>query len=232
MKRILFSAAGLTLSLSLSAQDCKNYFFLNNSEVVMTVFDRKGKDAGKLVYTIHNAAKSGSSIAANYNSEFFTEKGKSITKSTGKFKCVNGTAYMDAKASINSQSMAAYKDMDIKADEVYIEYPSKLSSGQKLKDVTYSMEVYNKGTLFSTLTIKQNNRKIEAKETITTPAGNWEAWKITYDSEFKATIAGIGIPVSMKVTEWFAPGFGVVKSETFNKNGKSLGSTLITSIKK
>jgi len=38
--------------------------------------------------------------------------------------------------------------------------------------------------------------------------------------------------MNFKVTEWFAPGFGVVKSETYARNGKLLGSTQLTSLKK
>ncbi len=45
-------------------------------------------------------------------------------------------------------------------------------------------------------------------------------------------MSGIGIPVNMVVNEWFVPGFGVVKTESYNKKGKLMGSTLLTSIKK
>jgi hypothetical protein len=36
----------------------------------------------------------------------------------------------------------------------------------------------------------------------------------------------------MQVKEWFAPNFGIVKTESNAKNGKLMGSTLIPSIKK
>jgi hypothetical protein len=36
---------------------------------------------------------------------------------------------------------------------------------------------------------------------------------------------GVGIPVNIEGTEWFAPGFGIVKTESKH------GSTAITSIK-
>jgi hypothetical protein len=123
---------------------------------------------------------------------------------------------------------------EVKADEVFIEYPATMSAGQTLKDANFKMEMYNKGTLFTTMTFDETNRKVEGKEAITTPAGTWECWKITYEGKIKATMApmNIGIPINMQGTEWFAPGFGIVKTESFNKNGKFLASTLITSIKK
>ena len=53
---------------------------------------------------------------------------------------------------------------------------------------------------------------MEGKESITTPAGTWNTYKITYHNKVTMKI-GIGIPMNMDVTEWYAPGFGVVKTE-------------------
>jgi hypothetical protein len=67
-------------------------------------------------------------------------------------------------------------------------------------------------------------RKVTGKESLTTPAGTWDCFTITYHSKMIFKM-GIGIPMNSDVTEWYAPGFGVVKTES---NG---GSTLITSVK-
>lgn len=104
---------------------------------------------------------------------------------------------------------------------------------QSLKDANVKMKVH-KGSIFSVLSLDATNRKVAGKESITTPAGTWDCWKITYDGRFRATIggpSGIGVPFNFKAIEWFAPGFGIVKTETFNKNENLLGSTLITSVK-
>lgn len=220
-------------AFGVSAQNCNGfYFFTNNAEVVMTVYDKKGAEGGKLTYKISGVNKSGNNATADFTSEFVDDKGKSLSKGAGKLKCNAGVLYVDAKVSVPQTSMAAYKDMDVKGEESFVEYPSSMSVGQTLKDVNFSMEVHNKGSLFSTITLTQENRKVIGKENISSPAGTWECWKISYDAQFKATMMGIGIPINMKATEWFAPGFGLVKSESFSKNGKLLGSTLITSVNK
>jgi hypothetical protein len=128
--------------------------------------------------------------------------------------------------------MAMYKDMEVKADDAFIEYPSTVTDGQSLKDASFKMETYKNGVTYSTINLDQTNRKVIGKESVTTPAGTWECWKITYDSKFKINMGGIGIPMNMQGTEWFAPGFGIVKTEVANKNGKLMGSTMITSVKK
>lgn len=226
--------AFLVVSTAFS-QNCSGYYYLSNSSVVMTTYDKKAKESGKVTYTITDIKKTGDAITANFTSEMIDEKGKSLSKGSGKYKCTGGNLFIDAKTTMPQEQMSAYKDMDVKADEVFIEYPASFSSGQSLKDANFKMNVVNKGSAFSTITMDQTNRKVEGKESVTTPAGTWECWKISYDGRFRATVggpSGIGIPFNFKSTEWFAPGFGIVKTETYNKNGKLIGSTLITAVKK
>jgi hypothetical protein len=217
------------------AQDCSGYYYLNNGSVEMTSYDRKQKENGKVTYTISNINKSGGVTTASFQSEMVDEKGKSLSKSAGVYKCNGGSLFIDARVAMPQEQMAAYKDMEVKAEEVFIEYPSNIAAGQSLKDLNFKMDIINKGSAFSSISLDQTNRKVEGKETVTTPAGTWDCWKIIYDGRFRATIGGptgIGMPVNFKCTEWLAPGFGIVKTETYNKNGKLMGSTLITAIKK
>ncbi len=235
MKTFLACFITLLSFANASAQNCSGYYYLTNSQVEMTTYDKKAKESGKLTYTISGVNKNGAEITAGFVSEMKDEKGKSLSKGSGKYKCNGGNLFIDAKVAMPQEQMAAYKDMDVKADEVFIEYPNTLTVGTSLKDASFKMDIINKGSVFSTTTLEQTNRKVEGKETVTSPAGTWECWKITYDGRFRATIggpSGIGIPFNFKSTEWFAPGFGIVKTETFNKNGKLIGSTLITSVKK
>ncbi|MDP4262674.1 MAG: hypothetical protein Q8941_09100 [Bacteroidota bacterium] len=234
MKTVIFFISLLLAAANSRAQDCKGFYYLNNGEVQMTLYDKKFQESGKLTYTITDASNTGSTATANFTTEMVNEKGKSLSRGSGKYKCTGGVMYVDARVAMPQEQLSAYKDMDVKADEVFIEYPSVLSAGQILKDVHFKMEVYNKGNLFSTVTFDEINRKAEGKETFTTHAGSWECWKISYDVKFKASMApmNIGIPMNMQCTEWLAPGFGVVKTETYNKNGKLMGSSQITSVKK
>jgi len=234
MKHLLSSLLLLAGFISLSAQDCKGYYYLSNSEVQMTTYGKKGEESGKLTYKISDIKKEASGTTASFTSEMVNEKGKTLSKGAGKYKCTGGVMFIDAKASLPGDQMEAYKDMEVKADDAFIEYPANLSEGQTLKDANFKMQTYSKSTLNSTITFDEINRKVIGKETITTPAGTWECWKITYDGKFKAQMAplNIGIPFSFQCTEWFAPGFGIVKSETKNKNGKLMGSMMITALKK
>jgi len=211
--------------IAATAQDCKSYFFLqNNKTIEMTLYGKKNDVVGKNVYQVSNVSNAGGSVSSDVNSEMFDKKGKSIVKSTASYKCTGGVMMMDMKAMIPSQQAAQFK-MDAKADNVYIEYPVNMKAGDNLKDASMTMEVNNNGAQ-QTLSINVTNRKVEGKESITTPAGTWECFKITSHNKITMKMGPIGIPMNMDVTEWFAPGFGVVKTES-NKGG----TTLITSVK-
>lgn len=227
---------GLILPTRFSSfsQECTGYYYLkNNTEIVMTNYDKKDQESGKVTFKITDLKNEGGVVSAHFSSEAVNDKGKRISGGEGIYKCSGGVMYIDARVSLPSEQMSAYKDMDVKADEVYIEYPASLSAGQSLPDADFKMTVSNKGTPMSEITYRQMQRKVEGKESVTTPAGTWECWKISSTGYFKAGIAGsgIGIPFNFQTTEWFAPGFGVVKTVTLTKNGKMAGYSMISSVK-
>ncbi len=72
------------------------------------------------------------------------------------------------------------------------------------------------------------NRKVEAKETITTPAGTFECYKIS--SEISSKVAFVN--QKFKSVDWFAKGVGMVRTETYDKKGKLESYALLTKFEK
>ena len=213
------------ISASALSQNCSNYFFLqNNKTIEMTILNGKGKESGKMIYAVSNGTKSGSSATATVNSEFIDAKGSSITKAANNVKCDNGVMMMDMTMFIPAGQQQQMKG-SATASNVYLEYPASMKEGDILKDGVFSMDYESAAGMKSAIEISITDRKVIGKESVTTPAGTWECVKITTKNKITSRIAGIGIPIKMDVTEWFAPGFGVVKTESRS------GSTEITSIK-
>jgi hypothetical protein len=212
MKKILLLAT-LALGFKANAQSCSNYYFLqNNKTIEMAMFSKNDKPAGKLVYNVTNVQKSGGMLSSTINEEMFNDNGKSLSKGVINMKCNGGVYMMDLKSFIPQQQAAQLKDIDAKS-EFYLEYPAGIKVGDVLKDGSFTMNMNNGMSAEMEIT----NRKVEAEEEVTTPAGTWKCMKITYHSKVKTKIGGIGIPFNMDQTEWYAPGFGVVRS-TSNKN--------------
>jgi len=189
----------------------------------MTISNKKGKDVGKNTYTVSDVTKSGGTVSSTINSEFVDTKGKTISKGTNNMKCTGGVMMMDVKAFIPS---AQQEQMGSVAGggEVYIEYPSNMKEGDALKDALFAMDFKTQAGMGGSIKLEMTNRKVTGKENVTTPAGTWDCYKITYHSKMIFKI-GIGIPMNSDVTEWYAPGFGIVKTES------NSGKTEITAVK-
>jgi len=224
MKNILFFALLLATSDTFS-QNCNTYYFLqNNKTIEMTIYNKKGEENGKQVYMVSKVETSGDNVTATLNSEFFDKKGKSTIKAVNEIKCSGGVMMMDMKMSMPQGQSSQFKDPNATATNVYIEYPPGMKEGDNLKDAAMKIDIDNNG-MKQTVDMQVINRKVQGKESITTTAGTWECYKITNTTKMKIKTMGIGVPVNTDVTEWFAPGFGVVKSESKG------GGTAITAIR-
>ena len=126
------------------------------------------------------------------------------------------------------ESMQAYKDMDITVKSDEIEIPDNPKPGDVLKGGTVSLNVNTEGMKMMNMTMTISDRKVEAIENITTPAGTFECIKISYSFQSKMMM----INVQGSGVEWIARGVGTVRSESYAKNGKLTGYTELTAIKK
>ncbi len=224
MKKLFLSVLSLT-NLYCFSQNCTDFYYMqNNKTVEITITNKKGKETGKNVYTISNVQQSGGTITSIVNSEFIKSKGDTVSKATNNIKCVGGIIMMDMKMFIPSAQEEQMGTTSASAQSAYLEYPSNMKEGDELKDGQFGMDFKTQSGIGAHINIDITKRKVQGKESVTTPAGRWNCFKITYHSKVVMKI-GIGIPVNMDVTEWYAPGFGVVKTESGG------GTTVITSIK-
>ena len=76
MKKILLLAL-LFLCRSAFSQNCGDYYyFQNNKTVEISITNKKGKETGKLVYTISDVGKKGSATISTIHSEMFDKNGR------------------------------------------------------------------------------------------------------------------------------------------------------------
>jgi len=106
-------------------------------------------------------------------------------------------------------------------------FPSDLSVGDELPDASITVSIKSSGVNMFTMTVWITNRKVEAREEMTTPAGTFDCFKMSYDIETKMMVK-----VQSKAVQWFTEDVGMVKSESYNKNGKLVGYSLLTDLQK
>ncbi|MDG1730649.1 MAG: hypothetical protein P8K68_02295 [Algibacter sp.] len=208
---------------SVSQSACKAYYpFEKGVTFEITNYNKKGKKEGVVNYKVTNIDNN----VATIKTTIFDAKGKEITTSDYKITCEGNTISIDFKSLINPDMFQQYKDMDMDITGTNVELPNDLQVGQSLKDAYMNMAI-NMGGMTMNMSIDMLNRKVDKKESITTPAGTFDCFALSYDSEMK-----VGMKISFKIKEWLSEGVGVVKSESYNKNGKLMGYSELTSFKK
>jgi hypothetical protein len=227
MKKIYsysFIGALLVLTSVVSfAQDCTLYYpSKKGTEITMKSYDEKDKLTSMSTSKIIDVT--GGTIQVE--SEVFDAKEKSMGKSTFNLSCKDGEFVVDLSGYLKGVNMDAYKDMEVKVETEDMHMPGSLKAGDVLDDGEMTMKISNQGFTFMTIKVKVYNRKVEAIENVTTPAGTFECAKISYDIDTK-----VGIAAKFKGIEWTSKNVGVVKSESYNSKGKLQGYTLLTSLK-
>lgn len=233
MKKIIgyFTTALLLCSFTLLPGDCNTLLFFNEgTSTTITSYNDDGKVTGttKTLYTKVSKTPLGASV--NASQENFDKKGKSVTKTDYTLKCEKGTLIIDMKMMMPNQQAEAYKDMEVTMDGSNLEFPSDLNVGSSLKDAEVRFTVKTKDGMvmpMSNFAVKIYNRKVEAKESITTPAGTFECYKITENAETKTMFT-----IKTKTITWFSFEAGNVKTESYKENGKFVSKSELTELKK
>ncbi|RFM36010.1 TapB family protein [Chitinophaga silvisoli] len=236
MKKKMFLAASLVLAAQLlygQQQDCKSYYFLqNNAEVEMSIYDGNGKLVAKNIEKVLNVNRTANVISSNFSTTLKDENGKDLSTGKGKFKCTGAEILLDMQMAMPNIPQLQNMKMEGGSDEIFIAYPSTMKEGQALPGGEKEMRGNMNGMEIS-MTLKVSDRKVVGKEKVTTPAGTWECFKIAYKLGLSVQMMGTNFPMDLDVnaTEWFAPGFGIVKTDT-ERGGSMLGSMKITAFKK
>lgn len=228
MKKFITTIMCLVTSVTVgTAQTCDQFINAGNGKkFVYNNLDAKGNKQGAVSYS--SIKKDATTLT--YHNEVSDKNGKAIGSGDFDITC-NGTALkIDMRSFIPATSAKQFSNMQMEGDGKYLTYPLDLKAGDKLEDGSATITVINNGSKFSEMQINLTNRTVEGSESVQTNAGTFDCFKITYDSYFKAKIMGIGIPINMKVTEWFSPKLGrFVKSETYRKD-RLAGSMVLESI--
>ena len=214
------------LGLTGHAQDCTLYYPGDEGTVLeIEHFERKGKITGSTLQKIIRKETSGSSIFWTVQNTIKDDKGEELMDTEMTFECRDGVFYFDMNNYLSGESMAAFESMEFSIEGDNLEFPPAMKAGDVLKDGQIRMIIEQMQALNTTTTIM--NRTVEAVENITTKAGTFECFKISYDIETKAVMT-----FRAKGTEWIAKDIGVVRSESYNKNGKLTGYSELARLEK
>ncbi|WP_291967551.1 hypothetical protein [Maribacter sp.] len=219
---LLFLAA----TISLYSQDNCSKFYPMNEGVSMeyTNYNKKGKVEGVSSYKVVKAVNNENATNATLAIDLKDNKGKNAYSTTYNLTCTGNMVTLDYESLLPTEMMEQYGDMDIEISGNDIEIPNDLSVGQKLNDANVAMKISMSGINMN-MTVDMTNRNVEKKESISTPAGTYDCYVLYSENRSKMMMANQVYPSRV----WLAEGVGMVKQETYKKNGDLMSSTLLTS---
>lgn len=209
---------------------CEEIFFpaKEGTVLVYKTFDKKDKETNMVRYTITHLTINGNDMDITYLCESFDSKEKPVFKEEVTIHKKGDKLYFDMSNFINKA--AFQKDGEIPA-EVQItgnnmEIPSNPNPGDILPDANVVMAM-KMGFISMKMSAEVTNRKVEAIEDITVKGGTFKCYKFTSDVNSSA----MGFKMKSKNIDWYAKGIGIVRSESFDKNGNLQSHTELIEVK-
>ena len=197
--------------------------FKEGTVLVMESYDGKDKFQSRSETTITNFDETSTGYSATVAYKLSDKKDKVTSEGEYKMECDHGVIKIDMSGFIPAESMAAFEDMDVEITTDQLAYPSSLESGQVLNDASFSLTA-SSGPIPMKMDFDITNRKVEGKESVTTPAGDFDCYKITYNTHTKMMMANM----NFNAVEYLSEKCGVVKTESYKSNGNLIGYTLLT----
>lgn len=216
MKALLVFAA---LFLSAAVLKSEEIFFPTKVGTILVykTFDKKDKETNTLKYTIKNSTVSGNDMDITYQCESYDAKQKSIYKEDITIHKKGDKLYFDMSNFINKAALQKNGEIspEVTVTGNNLEMPSNPKEGDLLPDATVTMAM-SLGFMTMKMSATVANRKLEAIENITVKGGTFKCYKFTSD----VTSTAMGMKMSFKNKDWYSKGIGVVRTESYDKNGK------------
>ncbi len=227
MKTLLTYCLLLAATFTFAQDDCKPYLpgTVGDSWEI-TSYSKKDKVTGTITYEILSITESDSTTTYEVQSTFFDEKGEQTYQSTYEAMCENGVFHLDMTVMMDGNTMAAYESMEVEVDATEFEVPEMNESAiGPLEDGTLKVKIASNGVNMMTMTVNVTDREIESLEEVTTEAGTFECLKMTQTVNTRMIMK-----IESSSIEWYSEGIGMVRSESYNKNGKLTGYSVLTKL--
>ncbi|MBI3134886.1 MAG: hypothetical protein HYZ14_09465 [Bacteroidetes bacterium] len=206
---------------------CDGYYMVEKG-VTLEYKDYNAKDklTGSQLSTITELVDVAGVLNATVHSITKDDKDKVTTEGDFKFTCKNGEITIDMKSMMDQEMAEGFEDMEVTIDQSNLVYPSTFTEGQTLPDGTMTMKVSSSGMVIMTMVMQVVERKVEAFESVTTPAGTFECVKLSQVTKTEM----MGMKTSTKSTDWFTMGVGSVRHEMYDKDGALASYRILTQI--
>lgn len=228
MKTIQLLIMSLLIAAPLSAQyNCSKFYpFSEGATSEITMTNKKGKVEGIVVYKVHSIRSEGGVDIAKMSNTIKDAKGNAVIENEYDVTCKEGVVSFDFKSLNRPQMLQQMEGVEYDMKGTNIDLPNNLKVGQELPEGKLEIAISYQGMNMNMNTYLKD-RRVEGKETITTPAGTFECYIISSTMEMQSMASQM-----MRSKQWIAEGVGVVKVIDYDKKGNVRSKGLLTSFTK
>ena len=235
MKNLVLTLLSLLFFSRVFAQECDDNFYRMEEGAVfhLTYYDKKDKVTTRQENVVNEVDQSGGTLEATIGTKLFDKKDKLITDGSFIVICEGTGVKIDMNQMLQSMDqLKSMENMETEIESDYISLPNDMSVGQELPDskTTLTMKMGDSGSNMMSSEVMITDRKVVGQEEVTTPAGTFDCFKITYNTEVDMKVMGMNRTSSYPGVHWFARNVGMVKSESYDQKGKLDSYMLLTKL--
>ncbi|MFM1879212.1 MAG: hypothetical protein RLZZ241_2078 [Bacteroidota bacterium] len=211
-----------------NAQECSSYFPLQKGlRLEYQMLNDKGKSEGSQWQEITSITETPEGTRAEMKMGHKDAKGKEVFSTDYGFLCTRNAVIFDFKSLMSGPMAEQFEDTEVEISGIDLEWPNTLEVGMELPDASIEMKL-NMGGMNMSFNTVTKARRVEKKETVTTPAGTFECFVVYSETQAKVMMSTQSVPSRA----WMAEGIGLVKSESYDKKGNLINQMVLTSVKR
>ncbi|SNR31138.1 TapB family protein [Hymenobacter mucosus] len=223
-----------------TAYDCTHPFGLyDNMEVVYQLQDADGKAAGTIrnrVVLLGSEQNKKQTITTNtvlLKSGLYDTKNRLLRLQDVTYLCRQDTSFTDGTSELNPESLRSFRDRRFAYAPVPLAWPNQPTVGSTLPGGGVTVQVSSTAVDIAQVYTRVQKRRITGTESVTTPAGTFECYKVESERESAtAARADMVMRTVNRTVDYYSPAVGLVKTEVYGKNGKLEQVRLLTTINK
>ncbi|MET4104954.1 hypothetical protein [Hymenobacter sp. UYP22] len=242
MTRLLAVLAAL-LPAAVAAQtpasptECPHPFGLqDNMERVYQLQDAAGKPSGTIrqrvvsLGTEQNKKKTLTTSTVLLKHGVYDVKNRLQHQQDYTIRCRQDTTFTDGMALLDPTALRSFRDRLFAFTPVPIAWPNQPTVGTSLPGGGVTVQVSSTAVSIATVSALAQNRKVTGTETVTTPAGTFQCYKVEGE-QLSSTVARADLVMrnAVRTVEYYSPEVGIVKAERYDKKGKLTEVQLLTS---
>lgn len=216
-------------SLVYSQVDCRPFVpTATGTKWEVTDYSPKGKVVGRTTFELIDKVVDGENMTFKIASTYYDKKDKESFKHEFEAYCKDGKFEFDMAYKMSGGAMQAYQNMDFEVDASSFVVPDMdAQPGTTLPDGSLAVSIGSGGVNMFKMKVDIIDRKLEAREELTTPAGTFPCAVLAQTVTTKMVMK-----VQASSKEWYSEGVGMVRSESYNKKGKLTGYSELTKLEK